>query len=429
MRIVQLTPGSGDNFYCENCLRDVSLVRALRALGHDVTFVPMYLPLQIRNPEQLESAPIFFGGINVYLQQKAGLFRNIPGWLDRWLDSPFLLRMIAKYSSMTSARDLGETTLSMLSGKDGRQNKEIDRLMDWLSGHGEKADVIVLSNALLSGLAGPLRERLGIPVVCLLQDEDGFLDGLGRPWSEQAWERLRENARHINHFVSVSQYFRDVMVERMGLKTEQASAVYTGIDTREFTPAAEAPKTPTIGYLARMCYDNGLDILVNALDMLRRDERFSQTRLLVTGGSLHSDKMFLKKLKRRIASQHLDEWVTFETDYSRQARRDFLNRLSVVSVPARKPMAYGLFALEAMACGVPFVQPAMGVFGELADFGAGVLYESNNPVHLAETLRGVLTDAARLNELRKNARKTAETVFAVEKTAAQLVECFGRLER
>jgi hypothetical protein len=30
MRIVQITPGSGDNFYCENCLRDVALVRAMR---------------------------------------------------------------------------------------------------------------------------------------------------------------------------------------------------------------------------------------------------------------------------------------------------------------------------------------------------------------------------------------------------------------
>lgn len=420
MRIIQLTPGSGDNFYCENCLRDLALVRALRTLGHEVTLVPMYLPLQIKNPEPLKSAPIFFGGINVYLQQKAGMFRRIPRWLDRWLDSPFLLRGIAKFSSMTSARDLGETTISMLEGTDGRQTKEIDRLAEWLHGQAEKADVILLSNALLSGLAQPLRERLKIPVVCLLQDEDGFLDGLGHPWAERAWDRLRVNSEYIDHFVSVSRYFQGVMAERMGVATERISVVYTGVDTADFVPA-DAPQTPTIGFLARMCHDNGLDIMVNALYMLRRDERFRKARLLVTGGHLNNDKLFLKKVKRRIASQHLDEWVTFQDDYARSARREFLNRLSVVSVPTRRPMAYGLFALEAMACGVPFVQPAGGVFGELAEMGGGVLYELNNPVHLAEKLREVLSNAARLADLRKKARQTAEEVFAIEKTAESLI--------
>lgn len=420
MQIVQLTPGSGDNFYCENCLRDLSLVRALRAQGHEVMLVPMYLPLQIKNPEPLKSAPIFFGGINVYLQQKAGLFRRTPTWLDRWLDSPFLLRGIAKFSSMTSARDLGETTISMLEGADGRQTKEIDRLAEWLQGQAENADVIILSNALLSGLAQPLRERLKTPVVCLLQDEDGFLDGLGSPWAERAWEQLKANTEYIDHFVSVSQYFQGVMAERMGVATERISVVYTGVDTTEFVPA-ELPQTPTIGYLARMCHENGLDIMVNALYMLRRDERFRKAKLLVTGGHLSSDRHFLQTVKRRIASQHLDEWVTFQDDYARPARREFLNQLSVVSVPTRRPMAYGLFALEAMACGVPFVQPAGGVFGELAEMGGGVLYEQNNPVHLAETLREVLSNAERLADMRQKARQTAEEVFAIEKTAASLI--------
>ena len=427
MRIIQLTPGSGDNFYCENCLRDIAVVRALRSAGHEVLLVPMYLPLQIRNPEPLESGPLFFGGINVYLQQKLNVFRHIPGWLDRWLDSPVLLRRIAKLSSMTRARDLGEMTLSMLAGADGRQAKEIDRLAAWLESQAEKADVILLSNALLSGLAEPLQKRLKTPVACLLQDEDGFVDGLGQPWAEQVWGRLRENAGHIAHFVSVSRYYQEVMAERLKIPAEKISVVYTGVDCETFTPAPP-PQMPTIGYLARMCKDNGLDILVNALFMLRRDERFAQAQLRVTGGSLGSDKVFMKKLRRRIASQHLTSWVHFEENYSQQARREFLNRVSVVSVPARKPMAYGLFALEAMACGVPFVQPATGVFCELAEMGGGVLYEQNNPVHLAEMLRGVLSESTRLSALRAAARKTAETTFAIEKTGANLIACLKQVK-
>ena len=70
MKVTQLTPGSGDNFYCENCLRDATLVQAMRKLGHDILMIPMYLPLQTDKSEQVSNAPIFFGGINVYLQQK-----------------------------------------------------------------------------------------------------------------------------------------------------------------------------------------------------------------------------------------------------------------------------------------------------------------------------------------------------------------------
>ena len=429
MRIVQLTPGSGDNFYCENCLRDLALVRAMRTLGHEVTLVPMYLPLQIRNPEPIEAAPIFFGGINVYLQQKLGLFRRLPKVLDRWLDSPFLLRGIAKFSSMTSARDLGETTLSMLAGNDGQQTKECDRLVEWLAGLDEKPDVILLSNVLLSGLAGPLRRVLKTPVVCLLQDEDGFLDGLGSPWAQQAWQKVQQNAGQIDHFFSVSRYYGKVMTERIGLAADKISVLYTGIDTAEFSPAFRLPEVPTIGYVSRMSEANGLDILVNAFGLLRQDGPFQNAQLKITGGSLQSDRAFLEKVKRHVQSLGLSEYVTFEEDYSRQARKAFLHSLSCIAVPARKPMAYGLFALEAMACGVPFVQPACGVFKELAELGGGVVYEPNTPENLAESLRSVLGDATPLAGLRAAARVTAETTFAIEKTTAQMAERMGRLER
>jgi glycosyltransferase involved in cell wall biosynthesis len=148
---------------------------------------------------------------------------------------------------------------------------------------------------------------------------------------------------------------------------------------------------------------------------------------MVTGGSLHSDGLFLRKVKRRIEALSLSDFVLFESDYTGTARKKFLNSLSVISVPTRKPMAYGLFAIEAMACGVPFIEPDCGVFSELAQLGAGVVYPQNNPVHLAETLRDVLSDAPRLSALRRTARQTAEKVFDVDHTAAQMVACFQDL--
>ena len=133
MRLVYLMPGAGGTFYCENCMRDAGLIRALTDMGHQPLMVPLYLPLQIDDRGGLRESPIFFGGINVYLQQKSALFRKTPRWVDRLLDSPRLLRWAASKAGMTQARDLAATMLSMLQGEDGRQAKELDRLIAWLA--------------------------------------------------------------------------------------------------------------------------------------------------------------------------------------------------------------------------------------------------------------------------------------------------------
>ena len=184
MRIVQITPSAGGSFYCENCLRDAALVRSMRKLGHDILMIPLYLPLPTDESNLAGKTPIFFGGINVYLQQKLLFFRRTPRWLDKLFDSPKLLKWVARKAGMTNAKDLGQMTISMLRGEKGRQIKELDRLIEWLQTQDNKPDVVCLSNVLLVGLAKRIKQRLGVPVVCLLQDEDGFLDGLSSPYSE-----------------------------------------------------------------------------------------------------------------------------------------------------------------------------------------------------------------------------------------------------
>ena len=92
MRILQLTPGTG-SFYCGQCLRDNALALALRARGHEVHMIPLYLPLLTDERSALDDTPIFFGGINVYLEQKFALFRNTPAWIDRLFNAPGLLQI------------------------------------------------------------------------------------------------------------------------------------------------------------------------------------------------------------------------------------------------------------------------------------------------------------------------------------------------
>ncbi len=166
--------------YCGGCLRDNALVAALRRLGHQATMVPLYLPLTLDEADQSAGTPVFFGGLNVYLEQKSALFRGAPGWLRDLLSSPGLLKWAAGKAAKTRAADLGELTLSMLRGEAGNQARELEDLIAWLRTQ-PPPDVICLSNALLIGMARRLKTDLRVPVACALQGEDFFLDGLPEP--------------------------------------------------------------------------------------------------------------------------------------------------------------------------------------------------------------------------------------------------------
>jgi len=364
----------------------------------------------------------------VYLQQKASLFRKTPRWLDRCLDNSLILKGVGKLSGMTSAKDLGQTTLSMLQGQNGRQQKELARLTHWLARLEPKPDVIVLSNILLAGLAPSLKENLKIPLVCLLQDEEGFLDTLPKPYANQCWDRARQNAAAFDALVCVSEYYQQVMHERLGLDSTKLPVIPVGIDPSAYQPAAGPPAVPTIGFLSRMCYDQGLDILINALHLLKRDDRLQATRLHVTGGKSGADSVFLKKMQNRLKVLNLSDSVEYFTDYDLPSRSQFLRGLSVMAVPARQPLAYGLFAMEACASGIPFVGPNQGVFGELARHTqAGVLYAPNNPVRLSETLRPLLTDPNTAFQLGRRGRQAIQQHYSIQKTTQRLSELFASL--
>ncbi|HUT30928.1 MAG TPA: glycosyltransferase family 4 protein [Sedimentisphaerales bacterium] len=421
MRIIQITPGTGNTFYCDNCLRDIALVRALHDEGHEVLLTPMYLPLQGGRDEPLTSAPIFFGGINVYLQQKLGFFRRTPRWIDWLFDRPGLLRWAGSRSDMTSAKELGEMTISMLRGEHGRQVKELERLVEWLGETEHRPDIVFLSNALLAGLAESIRERLGVPVVCLLQDEDGFLDGLGA-YSERAWKLLRELAAEIDLFIPVSRYYSDVMCERLGLGEGQVRVVHTGIPLEGYDSIKVEREVPTIGFLSRMCANKGLDTLVEVFIRLKGNERLTNARLRIAGGKSHGDEGFIRRIRRRLEAAGVIDDVDFIHSFDRSTKLDFFGSLSVLSVPEKNPPAYSLYALEALAAAVPVVEPAIGVYRELSEITGGlVLYEPEDAEGLASALERVLVDKDYARQLGERGREAVFSTLDVKQTAREIV--------
>ncbi|MBC8166843.1 MAG: glycosyltransferase, partial [Bryobacteraceae bacterium] len=227
MRILALTAGAA-NMYCGSCLRDNALARELIKQGHEVTLVPMYTPTRT-DDENVSGERVFFGGISIYLQQKYPLFRKLPAWMDRLWDSPLVLRLATRNSIEVDPKSLGELTVSTLKGEDGFQRKEIDKLIDWLRTE-PRFDVVALPYTLLISLAGPLKRALGVPVVCTLQGEDLFLEGLKEPYRSESLELIRSHLPQVDRFIAVSLYYAGFMSKYLGISRESIEVIPLGIE-------------------------------------------------------------------------------------------------------------------------------------------------------------------------------------------------------
>ncbi len=430
MKIVFLTAGTG-SYYCGACMRDNTLARELHRAGHDVTIAPMYLPLTLDETTLAgaENVPVFFGGINVFLQQKLAFFRKTPAAFDRLLNSAGLLRWAARHSHMTSARTHGEMALDMLNVDASQLRKELDKLLDWL-GDIAKPDLVCLSNALLAGFTPELKRRLGAPVALFFQGEDGFLDGLPEPYRTQCWAALARHLPASDALLAPSRHYADFMTRRLGLAPDAVEVVPNGIDLNGYSVADPPPATPTIGYLARMCREKGIELLVAAFILLARDLGDTTTRLRIAGAATEGDQRLIAQLKSRLADAGLAPRVEWRPNLTREEKIAFLRGLTLFSVPTIYEEAFGLYVVEAMACGIPVVQPDAASFPEIVGAtGGGICVPPKDAAALARAWQQLLADAPRRAALGRAGRLGVEKLFSAPSMSAQFGLVASRLTR
>lgn len=421
MNIIHIIPGSGGGFYCGNCLRDSKYTDAIRAQGTDAIKIPMYLPLfSMQDEVEKSDVPVFYGAVNIYLKQLFPFFRHMPQWLEKFLNSKAVLKFAASQANSTRSNGLEEMTISMLLGEHGKQKEDLEKMADWLENHC-KTDLIHISNALLLGLAHRLKERLNVPIVCSLQDEDTWVDGMDESFKEQVWELLREKGREIDMFISVSHYYTSFMTDKLGIPQEKIKTLHLGVDPADYNYINASEKGKNIGYLSRLCRENGLDILIDAFILLKGIPGNESSKLLLTGGQTSDDTHFIKEQKDKINNAGLTDSVEFIDDFSTGSRNGFLNRVTLLSVPVRQGEAFGIYLTEAMAAGIPVVQPPLGAFPEIIEkSGGGIIYPENTPESLASALNELLGDPQKLQKLSSQARNSIEGSFNINHLAAEM---------
>ena len=426
MNIMHIIPGSGGSFYCGNCLRDAKYVEALRKSDHKVVKLPMYLPLFADEHDLSREIPVFYGAISIYMKQLFPIFRKAPGWVDRALNSKPMLKLASKFAGSTRAKGLEEMTVSMLLGEEGQQKDELQKMIDWIV-ENCAPDVIHLSNALLLGLAQQLGERLHVPVICSLQDEDVWVDVMKPSAAESVWKLMSNKAAYVEKFISVSDYYAGVMKEKMTLPEAKMASVHIGVDPADYTFKPVKEKKRNIGYVSRMCHCNGMDILLDAFILLKQKAGFEDVNLVLTGGSTGDDKKFLSDIRARIREHGMQEQVEFHDDFEEQGLRDYLEKVAVVSVPVRNGEAFGIYLLECMASGIPVVQPALGAFPEIIELtGGGVIYKENTPEGLAQELEKLLSDPEEMDRLSRAGKEGVDKHFHIDVQAERMVEVYEK---
>jgi glycosyltransferase involved in cell wall biosynthesis len=424
LSICYIVAGTGSSFYCQNCIRDVALVHNLKQQGHDVTVVPLYLPLVDDYHESIKRSPLFFGAVSTYFREQVPGMKHMPGLLERALDSPVMLSIAARYAGSTDPQGHEALTVSMLQGKGGTLHEQVGKLVKWIKEQ-PGFDIIHISNALLSGLAEAIRTEVEIPIICSLQDEDSWLTGMREPWAGEAWSLIEHQAGYIDRFIAVSDWYADFFKKRLPGVSSRIVTLYPGVDMIEY-PGNTGTGGRNIGYLARICPQYGFDILVDAFIEMKKRGGSDDIKLKVMGGLTPADKKFISTMIKKLKRAEVYQDVHFYNDFDRQQRLELFAGISVLALPTRIPEAFGNQLLEAMAAGVPVITPEIGGYPELVNkAGGGVLIRDMNSNTLLKSLENLLNDTTERERLAQTGRESISQTMTITNMITRLVSRYN----
>lgn len=380
-------------------MHDNALSRALSAGGWDIQLVPTYTPIRT-DESDFSVDKVLFGGINVYLQQKIPFLRYLPGVFDRFLDSPWLIRKVTSRAMETNGAMLGNLAYSMLLGSRGNQRKEVRKVCRWLSL--ARPDVLIFSNILIGGCIEEIKQEVDCPVLVTLQGDDVFLDSLKPPYRSQCINRIKEITNKVDGFIVQSHFFKEYMCDYFSLDPLKVYVTPLGLEVADYSTflirdaSRQDRPSNTVGYLARIAPEKGLHHLVEAFIQLKSMPGTEDAILRIAGWLSPENQAYADEQWERLDASGLQGAYHYEGAIDREAKLEFFRNIDLLSVPTAFQEPKGLYALEAMAAGVPVVVPAHGAFPELLEVsGGGLLFEPRNETELAKTLAGLLLDDER----------------------------------
>ena len=426
---VSILAAGAAGMYCGSCMRDNALAAALMRMGHHVSLIPLYTPLRTE-PQSVAHDQVFFGGVNVYLQHASGIFRKTPRAVDWLLDRQWLLKLAGRYGADTPPEQLAGLTLSLLQGEEGPAVKELRRLLAFLK-ENARPQVVTLPNLMFIGVAPTIRRELNVPVVCELTGEDIFLDAMAERDRGVIRDTIRRSASGVDRFVATCAYYAGRMSEYLGVPRDQIDVVYPGVPkeyVRNDAPAPREGKPPTVGFLARIGPEKGLHRFIDAVLLLAKMPGMQDLRVRVAGYLGRQHEKWYGEQQARVAAAGFGSRAQFLGEVDREAKLELLDSLDVFSMPTTYKETKGVSVLEAMARGVPVVQPAHGSFPEILQLsGGGTLVPPDDAPALAGAMHELLTDPRKRTQLGDAGRQGVRAGFTDEVMAQNMLKVYEKV--
>jgi glycosyltransferase involved in cell wall biosynthesis len=212
--------------------------------------------------------------------------------------------------------------------------------------------------------------------------------------------------------VAVSRYLARSIEQVFSVAPGHVTAALNGVDSTRFRPRSDgAPRAgaPTIGFLGRVAVEKGVDLLLEAAQLLRG--RGHDFRVQIAGDTNWGRsepgpyRSRVRDLAQQLSSTGVEVMMTGHLD--RLQVPEALRATDIHVVPSRWDEPCGLTTLEGLATGLPVVGSATGGTPELLA-RCGLLFARDDANGLADQLERLVIDVGLRSELSLRSRERAE---------------------
>jgi glycosyltransferase involved in cell wall biosynthesis len=216
------------------------------------------------------------------------------------------------------------------------------------------------------------------------------------------------------------------MCRYLGIPADKMDVVPLGINLKDYDPGLRfRGNCFTVGYFARIAPEKGLHVLAEAYLKLRRETGFSGATLEAAGYLAPEHREYLHGIEKKMRDAGFGHEFNYRGALDRDHKVEFLRNLDILSVPSTYGDAKGLFLLEAMANGVPVVQPRRGSFTEIVrTTGGGILVEPDSTTALADGILSLWKDRALVEELGRRGAEGVREHHSVSRMAARALDVY-----
>ena len=245
------------------------------------------------------------------------------------------------------------------------------------------------------------------------------------------WTFMRLVAKRAARIITVSQFVKQEIVERLQVPPDKITVIYHGLDP-SFCPVnpdqANERVARTFGieggyilFVGQLKPHKNVDKLITAYASLPGSLRRRYT-LLIVGG----DGSYRTTLEQLIVQRGVSDSVRLLGAVEDTLLPALYSQAAVCALPSRHE-GFGLPALEAMACGCPVIAARCTALPEVVG-DAGLFVDPDEPHELANVLEDVLSDESLRTELRTRGFERAR-LFSRDEAVGRLLEVFDAMEQ